>query len=64
MLAWVKSTETHLEWVTEIDGSKMHWHSDDHFVVRADEVEKNAFKLIDVQMSFSEYQTETAFTYK
>jgi hypothetical protein len=64
LLAWVQSTETHLEWVTALDGHKMHWHSDDHFVVRADEAEKDAFKLMDVQMSFSEYQIEPAFTYK
>lgn len=42
----------------------MYWHSDDHFVVRADDEEKNTFKIWDVTLSFSEFQIEPTFSYK
>ena len=41
LLAWVESTESALEWVTETkNGVKMHRQSDDHLVMRNDKISK------------------------
>lgn len=42
----------------------MHWHSDDHLVVRTDDKQKDHFKLFDVRLGFSEVFIEPTFTFK